>query len=190
MAPLIAGESLSGWPTRCGDIPAIASRRNRGLAWFTHEQLHAQGVAPEDETYQYSRVWRRLHTDWFERGHLMPGPLAARLGEDAEHNGHSLLNAVPQRSTFNAGIWQELDYITGAWAQRFGKVWVVTGPVVIDGQPTGWIGEEGETPVAVMDTLFRVVIKESADPARPDLLAFPMPHLGPRHSKFRPYVPD
>ena len=114
--------------------------------------------------------------------------IAARMGGDAEHNTHTLLNAVPQRNRFNGGIWLDLEYLTGAWAQRFGSVWVVTGPVVIDGKPSGFIGEQGkgEFQVAIPEALFKIVVKKSESSDIPDVLAFLYPQVGPGYSR-EPY---
>ncbi len=49
----------------------------------------------------------------------------------------------PPAEKFNKGIWLEMGYLTTAWAQEYGSVWVITGPVVLEGQPSGWIGQGG-----------------------------------------------
>ena len=112
--------------------------------------------------------------------------LDERLGEDAEWNTHTFYNAVPQRQIFNAGIWQDLENFTGAWAQHFGAAWIVTGPIFADRHTFAQLGDEGEFPVAIPDALFKIVIKEGSDPGRPDVLAFIYPQVGPGYS-FRPY---
>jgi len=72
-----------------------------------------------------------------------------------------VLNAVPQRAKFNSGIWQDLECRTGAWANQYGVVWIVTGAVFYEGGPKEWLGEpeRGERRVAVPDALFKVVIR-------------------------------
>ena len=47
--------------------------------------------------------------------------LVERLGQDAAFNTHTVLNAIPQRPKFNQGIWQNLEFLTGAWAQTYGS---------------------------------------------------------------------
>ena len=48
----------------------------------------------------------------------------------------------------------------------------MTGPVFYEGGLESWIGEraKGEQLAAVPDALFKVVIKDSGDPQRPDVL--------------------
>lgn len=150
-------------------------------AWFSDDQLVAAGQAARDDSYTESRDFRRRYDDWFVRGHLAMKLIAERLGEDAAWNTHTLLNAVPQRQSFNAGIWLDLEELTGAWANRYDSVWVITGPILVDNYPTTWIGDEadGEAQVAVPEALFKIVVKESADPDSPDVLAFVYPQVGP-----------
>ena len=151
--------------------------------WFTDTRLAAQGVAPRDATYVYSRTFRKLHPDWYVRGHLAMKFLAERMGPDAAWNTHTLLNAVPQRQSFNAGPWLELEELTGAWAQRFGAVWIITGPIIIDGKPSAFIGEEGEIPAAIPDALFKIVVRDSG--VLPEALAFIYPQVGPGYQSGR-----
>lgn len=156
-------------------------------SWFTDDDLAAQGIAPRDDTYTYSRSWRAQHPDWYERGHMAMKLIAERMGHDAAHNTHTLLNAVPQRKGFNNGIWKEMELLTAAWAQEYGDVWVITGPVIVDQKPSGWIGEEGEMKVAIPDALFKIVIKDGDSPDRPDVLAFLYPQFGPMYEGGAPY---
>lgn len=142
--------------------------------WFCEPELVTQGVAPTDSCYAYSSTWRKTHEDWYERGHLCMKLIAERISNEAGYNTHNLLNAVPQREVFNGGIWLDLELLSAAYAQRYEKVWVVTGPIFYDKTPNVWIGEKskGEVAVAVPDALFKIIVKESKDATRPDVLAF------------------
>lgn len=141
---------------------------------------------PKDDSYAYSNAFRRIHKDWFVRGHLAMKLHAERLGSDAAWNTHTFFNAVPQRQNFNAGIWLDLEDLTAAWAQRFGAVWIITGPIFVDKSPFAYIGEPGEFPVAIPEVLFKIVIKEGAIEDEPDVLAFIYPQIGPGYLS-KPY---
>lgn len=145
--------------------------------WSSEARFVEAGIAPKDNSYVYSRVWRKHHPDWYVRGHLAMKLIAERISHDAAANTHTFLNAVPQRSRFNGGIWLDLEYITTAWAQRYGSVWVMTGPVYIDEQPSGYIGQDDEFKVAIPDALFKVVVKEVDGGV--ESLAFLYPQVGP-----------
>ena len=99
---------------------------------------------------------------------------ARRLGQDADWNTHTVLNAMPQRHQVNAGAWLHLENLTAKWANKHHKVWIICGPVIYGGKPSKWIGDEGEIPVAVPDAFFKIVVKENED----DELAFIFPQHG------------
>ena len=162
--------------------------------WFTDADLFASGVAPNDDSYRNSG---------FDRGHMAMKLLVERLGQDAAFNTHTVLNAIPQRPKFNQGIWQNLEYLTGAWAQTYGTVWVIQGPVFYQGKTRAWIGDEGERKIAVPDAAFKIVIRDKTEEEKngvggqdretPEVLAFLYPQLGPgyfgpskdyRHARF------
>jgi len=159
---------------------------DRPGTWITDEALNDAGIMPEDSSYRTTAAFRNSHRAWFARGHLAMKLLAERLGDDAQWNSHTFYNAVPQRQSFNAGIWLDLENLTGAWAQRFGAVWVVTGPIFVDRHAYAHLGDPGEFPVAIPEALFKIVIKDSGTPGQPDVLAFIYPQVGPGYS-FRPF---
>lgn len=159
----------------------------RPTQWITDRQLNDIGIMPEDSSYAYPSDFRSNHPDWFSRGHLAMKMLAERLGAAAGWNTHTFYNAVPQRQLFNAGIWLDLEDLTGAWAQKYGSVWVITGPIFADRSPIAYLGENGELPVAIPDALFKIVIKDGPQPNSPDVMAFIYPQVGPGYYMGKPY---
>ena len=158
----------------------------RPNTWITDNALHNDGIMPEDSSYRTTNVFRNKHPSWFSRGHLAMKLLAERLGDNAQWNTHTFYNAVPQRQSFNAGIWLDLEYLTGAWAQHFENVWIVTGPIFADRHAYAFLGDAGEFPVAIPEALFKIVIRESGIPNRPNFLAFIYPQVGPGYTS-KPY---
>ena len=165
---------------------------SRPKRWLTDRDLATSGVAPNDDSYRNSG---------FDRGHMAMKLLVERLGQDAAYNTHTVLNAAPQRERFNRKIWLNLEYLTGAWAQTYRKIWLIQGPVFYPEKALAWIGDEGEPKVAVPDAVFKIVIREkteqerdaAADKTAPEVLAFLYPQLGPgyfgswndyRHERF------
>lgn len=152
----------------------------RPSQWLTNKELFAQGITPADASYAYSREWRAQHDNWYERGHLCMKLIAERVSNAAAYDTHDLLNAVPQRALFNKGIWEDLEEMTAAWAQRYGEVWIITGPVFNDKKVKAWLGEreKGELPVAIPDALYKIVVKTHPGNKAPDVLAFLYPQEG------------
>lgn len=160
-----------------GDLGAAPRRPD----WMTDNDLHQQGIAAKDASYTYSRQWRKEHPDLdCDRGHMCRKLHAFRLGANADWNTHTLLNACPQHKLLNQGIWLDLEDKTSEWADRYGSVWVICGPVVYNQKPTNWFGEEdkGEMLVVVPDAFFKIVVRERANSQYPRVLAFLYPQLG------------
>ena len=97
---------------------------------------------------------------------------AHRLGTDAAYDTFSVSNGCPQKQAFNGGHWLGLEYLTGRWANTYGKVWIVCGPIFENREPSKWIGDSNEIDVAVPDAFFKIVVRESSNPVKPHVLAF------------------
>ncbi len=147
------------------DRNSLGKGPDRPKPWMTDSK---EGLAPTDDSYKDSK---------YDRGHMCQKYIAWRLGANADWNTHTTLNACPQASAFNKGIWNDLEEKTAAWADSSGKsVWVICGPVFVDKAPIHWIGDAGEIPVAVPHGFYKIVVRESQDPNKPDVLAFLYPH--------------
>lgn len=109
------------------------------------------------------------------RGHLAMKSHGQRISWKAGCNTHVFVNAVPQQRDFNQGDWLELEAFSGAAANKFGQVWVVTGPIFDDISNSTMMGTTGEIPVAVPDAMFKILIKENPGSDVPDTLAFIFP---------------
>ncbi|MDR2101090.1 MAG: DNA/RNA non-specific endonuclease, partial [Treponema sp.] len=149
--------------------------------WMTDPDLYAAGIAPGDESYAVSGTGSlgEVKTDYrFVRGHLCPKDTAERISYDAAYNTHTLLNAVPQLQWQNNGIWKTLETLCTNWADAWGRIWVICGPVFFNKTPSLWLGQDDEMRVAVPDALFKIVIRE--DPAETlKTLAFLIPNILP-----------
>lgn len=164
------------------DIESWCLETSTRPSWTTDRDLFSTGVAPNDASYKHSG---------YDRGHMAMKLLSERMGNDAARETFTVLNAVPQQGKFNQGIWQQLEYLTGAWAQVYENIWVLQGPVFM-GTPIKWIGDPRERKVAIPDAVYKIIIKESVNNSL-DVLAFLYPQLGPgyhgsskeyRHERF------
>lgn len=106
------------------------------------------------------------------RGHLAMKAHAQRIGWRQACNTHVFVNAVPQQMEMNQGDWSDLEAYSGAAANKFGRVWVIAGPVWDNGQSIGSIGHSDTIPVAVPAGLFKILVKENPSEKLPDVLAF------------------
>ena len=162
---------IKRYPTDLGKSP------DRPNPWITDEDLHRKRIAPNDDSYK---------NGGYDRGHMCMKYIAFRLGKDADWNTHTVLNACPQEAKLNQYIWKDLEERTAKWADEHGSLWVVCGPVFLGKKVKRWVGDPGEVPVAVSDAFFKIVIRESGTPNRPDALAFIYPHHA-RYPTKKPY---
>lgn len=151
--------------------------------WMTDDTLNAQGIAPNDATYAVSgtRKLKEVKTDYrYVRGHMCPKDAADRISMEAGYNTHTVLNAVPQLQWQNNGIWKELEERVTQWADSFGNVWVVCGPIFFDKTPSVWLGQNDEVKAAVPDALFKIIIREAETETGLETLAFIFPNIIPK----------
>lgn len=90
----------------------------------------------------------------YDRGHL--APFADFAWNDARaRETFYLSNISPQARQFNQGVWRELEELTRDWANRFKRLYVVTGPVMTE-DPKGTIGRTNR--IAVPAAYYKVLL--------------------------------
>lgn len=155
--PLWVSYQIKAYPGR----PARYPRPN---SWFTDTNLVARHLATTEKPYFNSG---------YDRGHMCMKEAASRIGTNADRQTHTMLNALPQLHSFNAGIWLELEIKTMKWADKFGDVWVICGPVFSNALPNKFIGSKLSGAIAVPDMCYKIVIKTNGGL---DVLAFMYPN--------------
>ncbi len=159
-----------------GKLPKSPRQSKR----ITDIDLYNKGIAPKHDSYHFSKAWRKANPGspqlGYDRGHMCMKDHAWRLGQDADCNTHTVMNACPQKSELNQGIWLDLEKRTSKWADVFGSVWVITGPVVFNHKPSKWLGQPGEVPVGIPDAFFKIVVKKNGSCL--EVLAFLYPQQG------------
>ncbi len=89
----------------------------------------------------------------YDRGHLAPaGDMT--FSEKAMDESFLMSNMSPQDPGFNRGIWKTLEETVRLWADTFGEVFVVTGPV-LEKDSYNVIGENR---VAVPEYYYKVLL--------------------------------
>ena len=107
-----------------------------------------------DPSYNSTQAMREDYYDYqWSRGHMAP---AADFEWDAEAMGETfyLTNICPQDRELNKNDWNYLEKQVRNWAREFGKVWVVTGPII----GTNKYGTIGDRDVVVPDSFFKAVL--------------------------------
>lgn len=87
------------------------------------------------------------------KGHMAPAA-DFRWDDDAMTETFYFQNCCPQNEELNANDWEYLERQVRRWAKEFGKVWVVTGPIIGD----NIYGTIGDRDVVVPDSFFKAVL--------------------------------
>lgn len=65
----------------------------------------------------------------YDRGHLVPAADLA-WSEESMDDSFYMTNMSPQAGSFNRGIWKKLEEQVRDWAEEFGTLYTVSGPIL------------------------------------------------------------
>lgn len=88
------------------------------------------------------------------RGHLCPAG-DCRWRKDVQYESFLLSNVCPQARALNSGVWNDIENSCRKWAVKYGKVYVVAGPIFFKKGVKGTIGRDR---VKVPDAFFKAVL--------------------------------
>ena len=97
------------------------------------------------------------HSGW-DKGHMVP-KADLRWSEKAYWQSHFFTNICPQNHDLNGQDWCNLEKKVRQWARRFGRVYVVCGPI-FDSCAHGTIGAAH---VAIPDAFFKALLVPCGD---------------------------
>lgn len=105
------------WELTKDELNGEAERKNN----FKEDPLISTGSAADDD-YKGSG---------YDRGHLAP---AADMtwSQEAMDESFYYSNMSPQHPSLNRGIWKRLETKAREWAEKYGELYVATGPVFIN----------------------------------------------------------
>ena len=124
---------------------------------------------PDPKVRKASASHRDYSRSGYDRGHLVPAADMAH-SEEAMSETFYMSNISPQIRNFNSGIWRELEENTRYWANKFGELYIVTGPVL----SRGIRDQIGDNEVSVPDEFYKVLL----DVTEPEIkaIAFIIPN--------------
>ncbi len=138
------------------------NERYEQASWVAYplvrEQVSGQGARdrffnPDPKVKTGSALFSDYTRSGYDRGHLAPAADFKHSYEQMRETFY-MSNISPQDREFNAGIWNDLEKLVRAWAYRYEKIYVVTGPVLKPGLKT--IGKVNK--VAVPEQFYKVVL--------------------------------
>jgi endonuclease G len=127
----------------------------------------ANTFRPDPEVRTESATPRDYNSSGYDKGHLCPAADMA-FDEQAMDDSFLMSNISPQTPAFNVGIWRELEELTRDWARKFGRLCVVTGPVL---RQSGQ-GQIGFSKVTVPGAFYKVLYAPDQEKA----IAFVLPN--------------
>lgn len=106
----------------------------------------------------------------YDRGHLAPAADFS-FSEEAMSESFYLSNMSPQAPGLNREIWQYLEGQVRTWAKKYGRVYVVTGPVLE--KPADQYDSIGANKVSVPEYYYKVILaplcENEEDAAEPEI---------------------
>lgn len=113
------------------------------------------------------------HRSGYDRGHMAPNYAISRLyGKQGQADSFLMTNISPQKSKLNQRVWQRLEEIEiQHFARRFGKVWVITGPIfsgTVERLTSDWT-------VEIPDTFYKIYMARPNPDAPPITLSLVIP---------------
>lgn len=97
------------------------------------------------------------HSGW-TRGHMAPAA-DFKWDHDAMAETFYMTNICPQNEENNKDSWNNLEIKVREWAKEYGKVYVVSGPIIGDNIN----GKIGRNKVTVPDAFFKAVLREDGN---------------------------
>ena len=167
--------------------PSVIDYRLAYSVSFNSETLNANWVAwsltrqhthgPEGDPYSRKKLNPSYYVDldtttahqdrydWngafppYEHGHLCPAA-DNKWSEAAMHQSFFLSNMSPQDGDFNSGSWEDLEKKCRHWANTYGEIFIVTGPIFFSKNYRTL--PEGK--IAIPDAFFKVVMRLNPEP--------------------------
>ena len=91
----------------------------------------------------------------YDRGHLSPAADFA-FDQNAMSETFYMSNMSPQKGGLNRGLWKDLESKVREWAEIFGRVYVVSGPILE--KPAEEYQSIGENKVSVPEFYYKVIL--------------------------------
>lgn len=95
----------------------------------------------------------------YDRGHMCPAG-DNKWSEKAMEDCFLITNMCPQNNSLNRGVWNTIEQQCRAWAKKYGKVYVVCGPIYLNQQHR----KIGKNKVVVPEAFFKVVLRMGDNP--------------------------
>ena len=136
------------------------------VAWHLTAE-HADGDIPRDNAYYEDMdvpLPRATNEDYhgsgWSRGHMCPAG-DNKWDAEAMRESNLLTNICPQHASLNSGLWNVIERDCRKWAQKYGDLYIVCGPVLLNREHE----TIGVNKVVVPEAFFKVILRMNPQPA-------------------------
>ena len=96
----------------------------------------------------------------WSRGHMCPAG-DNKWDPKAMRESNLLTNICPQHESMNSGLWNVIERDSRKWAKKYGSVYIVCGPVLLNKEHE----TIGNNKVVVPEAFFKVILRLNPEPA-------------------------
>ncbi len=135
-----------------------ATRQPNWVAWeltaaHTKGSVGRMDFEDDDDMPSPKGCKADYYNSGYDRGHLCPAG-DNKWSAKAMRDCFLMTNMCPQHPGLNSGAWNSLEQQCRTWAQKYGKVSIVAGPVFLNKQHR----KLGRNKVVVPDAFFKVIL--------------------------------
>ncbi len=130
------------------------------VAWhLTAEHVSGQVRRPNNAWHEDLQVPepRATISDYkgsgWSRGHMCPAG-DNKWDSDAMYESFLLTNCCPQNANLNSGDWNQLEMSCRRWAEKYGEIYIVCGPILFNQEHE----TIGPNKIVVPEAFFKVVL--------------------------------
>lgn len=107
---------------------------------------------PQLKGFELAQHWHYTNSGWV-RGHMVPaGDL--KYSQEAMTASFYTTNVCPMNMRFNNSIWKRTEEVCRRWANEYGHIYIVTGPIIGENRN----GKVGESNIVIPDAFFKAVL--------------------------------
>lgn len=135
------------------------------VAWHLTAE-HTDGDVPRDNSYYEDEdvpLPRATNDDYrgsgWTHGHMCPAG-DNKWDSIAMRESNLLTNICPQHASLNSGLWNQIERDCRQWANKFGDVYIVCGPVLLNREHE----TIGPNHVVVPEAFFKVILCLQGEP--------------------------
>lgn len=132
------------WSAYCLDDSELVKNAKRG-----------DDFRPDPEISTGTATLADYKGSGYDRGHLAPAADFA-FDQKAMSDTFYMSNMSPQAGGFNRGIWKDLESQVRVWGEKFGRIYVISGPVL--DEPASAYDTIGKNQVSVPKYYYKVLL--------------------------------